>query len=97
MQLTLVERDDNKVEYKTDVTTIAGVEFRIVTNNTGMYKIVSLGKGAYPAITEDTFTSLYYAKEALINFQRVNEAQINKKQLIKDQVERRKKEWQEQQ
>lgn len=96
MQLTLAERDNGLFEFDTGAKSLRNTDILIVTTPAGHYRIEIKGPGQKPDITKDTFTTLPQAKRALIEYLNVHEVDLNKRQLIRDQVERRRREWQEQ-
>lgn len=64
-----------------------GRELRIVTTPTGFYQIEALGPGAPLSISEDRFTSLALAKQALDAWRRANAAQYAKEDVKRKVVE----------
>jgi len=58
-----------------------GREIRIVTTPTGFYQIEALGQGAPLSISEDRFTSLALAKQAVDAWRRANAADYAKEDL----------------
>lgn len=92
MVSTIQENDNGTVSFLTEETTTRGRKFVITTTPTGMYRIEVVGGGALPKITEDVFTNLPAAKEALKRYQNENEALINKRRIHLAAIERRKAE-----
>lgn len=94
MDTTIVETDEGKVEFHTGEKTISQADFVITTTPTGLYQVEtrSPAGGTKPAITEDRFTGLRHAKEAIAKYVAENAHNIRKRQVMNEGIARRKKE-----
>ena len=72
--------ENGRQEYPAGSTS-NGRELRIVTTPTGFYQIEALGPGAPLTISEDRFTSLALAKQAVDAWRRANAAAYAKEDL----------------
>jgi len=70
--------------------TIGGAELKIISTPTGLYRIIADGPGANPRLSEQLFTNLNKAKEAIRRFVAENSPTIRKKEIMAAGIERRK-------
>ncbi len=83
-------RGNGLVEVSTDDTTLGGAKLVIVSANNGMYKIEARGEGAPPALCDQFFTNIPFAKRAIERYMAMTAGDRLKKETMKAGVERRK-------
>ena len=92
--MTIQERDNGTIEIATNKKTLSAADLFIVTTPTGLYAIEFRGvAGIKPAITEDRFTSLSHAKQAIKDYLALFQVQMNKRAIHDKAIERRKAEY----
>jgi hypothetical protein len=83
------------IEYDTGAKTVGRANLVIVTTPNGLYQIQARGVGKSPAISDDRFTSLSAAKEAVRRYLVEHAPQLRKQAILDRGIERRQAAWQE--